>query len=299
MAAMLQLVIVASKGRETLRGGIERDEIRQLNARSLALSALLGTHPPALPARALVALAELFGMAGGTMRTALSRMAAAGEVESDAGWYRLTGRLLARQQAQDIGRRPAADNWDGRWHTVIAAADQRDLADRRHFRAVLTDHRFGELRPDTWLRPANLPIPELGGSAFVVTGTLADGGSPSHPGALVDRLWDLESLGATARLLLDRIARLRATIDLRDDASLPETFTVSAAIVRFLRNEPLLPPALVPPRWPVDELRRAYDDLEHDLQANLRRFLRSSRDRTAPGPKFPAGDRSRFTQPSP
>ena len=279
---MLQWTIVTSKVRDTDRPGSGVDDdtsgIRQFNARSLALSALLGTHPPVLPARALVALAELFGIAGGTMRTALSRMVTAGEVESDEGRYRLAGRLLGRQQSQDIGRRPPAGAWDGSWHTVIAAADQRELADRRHFRAVLTDHRFGELRPDTWLRPANLPAPGLGAAAIVVTGTIdTTTTEPPDAPALVERLWDLRSIGATARHLLDRIDRLRATTDLTDPASIPGTFTVSAAIVRFLRSEPLLPAVLTPADWPVDELRRSYDDLERDLQTTLREFLRTHR----------------------
>lgn len=267
---MLQCVIVTSKLRDT--GGI-----RQLNARSLALSALLGTHPPALPARALVALAELFGIAGGTMRTALSRMVAAGEVAADSGWYRLAGRLLDRQQAQDIGRRPPAPDWDGRWHTVIAASDQRELADRRQFRAVLTDHRFGELRPDTWLRPANLPSPDLGPAAYVVTGPIASTDGRANEPALLDRLWDLASIARSAEQLLDRIDAVRAGTDLTDHSSIPEAFTLSAAVVRFLRAEPLLPAALTPDDWPVDDLRRRYDELEHGLQTTLRSFLRTQR----------------------
>ena len=247
--------------------------VRRLNARSLALSALLGTHPPALPTRALVALAELFGIAGGTMRTALSRMVAGGEIAADGGWYRLTGRLLERQRAQDIGRRPPATAWDGRWHTVIAAADQRELAHRRQFRATLGHHRFGELRPDTWLRPANLPVPALGSAAFVVTGTLDRSDEP----LLVDRLWDLDALAVAATELAARIDGLRARTDLAAPESIPTTFTLSAAVVRFLRSEPLLPAALTPDDWPVDGLRRRYDDLERDLQATLRAFLRTHR----------------------
>lgn len=276
---MLRSMIVTSKSRDIPAAGRDMDrettrELRGLNARSLALSALLGTHPPALPARALVALAELFGIAGGTMRTALSRMVAAGEVEAATGWYRLTGRLLDRQQAQDIGRRPPAEAWDGRWHTVIAAADQRELADRRHFRAVLGHHRFGELRPDTWLRPANLPAPDLGRAAFVLTGTIDRSDEP----ALVDRLWDLPAIAATARELIDRIDRTAASSDLTAHASIPATFTLSATVVRFLRSEPLLPTSLTPADWPADQLRRRYDRLEHDLQATLRDFLRTQRD---------------------
>lgn len=269
---MLHSPIVANKGRDaasTVDVGM-----RRLNARSLALSALLGTHPPALPSRAFVALAELFGIAGGTMRTALSRMAAAGEIEASAGWYRLAGRLLDRQHAQDIGRRPPTPSWDGRWHTVIAAEDQRDLADRRHFRAVLCDHRFGELRPDTWMRPANLPAPALGSTALVVTGTLERSDEP----ALVARLWDLPSIADRARQLCESIGRLRATTDLADHAAIPDTFTLAASVLRFLRSEPLLPAPLTPADWPVDGLREEYDDLEHSLQATLRDFLGSQRD---------------------
>lgn len=273
---MLQSVIVASKIRSTPpdRSPIAAAaDLRRLDARSLALSALLGTHPPALPSRALVALAGLFGIAGGTMRTALSRMATAREVETSDGWYRLTGRLLDRQHSQDIGRRPPTPDWDGRWHTVIASADQRDLADRRQFRAALVDHRFGELRPDTWLRPANLPVPELGTTAFVLTGTLERSDEP----LLVARLWDLASVASNAHRLVDEIDRLRATTDLDEHAAIPVTFTLAASILRFLRSEPLLPASLTPHDWPVDRLRLRYDELELDLQTTLRSFLRAQR----------------------
>jgi phenylacetic acid degradation operon negative regulatory protein len=68
---------------------VEELELQPLDARSVALSVLLGSHPPALPARALVALAELFGIAGGTMRTALSRMVAARELSASHGFSEL------------------------------------------------------------------------------------------------------------------------------------------------------------------------------------------------------------------
>lgn len=272
---MLHFAIVSSNVRDIEARGVlgsVEPELRALNARSLALSALLGTHPPALPTRALVALAELFGIAGGTMRTALSRMATNDEVEASSGWYRLTGRLLDRQRSQDIGRRPPSTPWDGRWHTVVAAADQRELADRRHFRSVLTDHRFGELRPDIWMRPANLPVPTV--DAFVITGTIDRTDEP----ALVDRLWDLAGTAALARQMIGRIAALRDTVDVTEHESIPATFTLSAAVVRFLRSEPLLPSALTAADWPVGDLRRDYDTLEHDLQGTLRSFLGGHRE---------------------
>src|SRR5690606_35680430 len=151
-----------------------------LDARSLALSTLLGTHPPELPVRALVDLAGLFGIAAGTMRTALSRMATAGEVAVVAeGRYRLAGALLDRQRAQDAGRRPPPPGWVGAWHSVVTAADQRDLADRRRFRTTMTNARFGELRPDIWMRPANMPAPPPEPDWIVLSGAL-DGVAPAE-----------------------------------------------------------------------------------------------------------------------
>lgn len=277
---MLPFLIVVSKERDR-RSAVDGKDVERaalalepldlapLDPRSLALSALLGSHPPVLPARALVALAELFGIAGGTMRTALSRMVAGGELVADDGRYRLAGRLLARQQAQDIGRRRPQQRWNGDWHTVIAAADQRQLADRRRFRASMVNHRFGELRPDIWMRPANLDAPSPTPDVIVITGTLAG----ADPIDLRDRLWDVATMHRRGALLAVTVDRLRAETDWSDPASIPEVFVTSAAVVRYLRDEPLLPPDLSPPDWPADALRPAYDALEQKLQVLLRAFL--------------------------
>jgi phenylacetic acid degradation operon negative regulatory protein len=264
---MLPFLIAVSKVCDipTVRGyGLE-----PLDARSLALSVLLGSHPPVLPARALVALAELFGIAGGTMRTALSRMTAAGELEVAEGRYRLAGRLLDRQRAQDVGRRQADHDWDGAWHTVIAADDQRQLADRRRFRSLLADRRFGELRPDIWMRPANLPVPAPAPQWIVTTGPVAG----TDPVDLRDGLWDIAALASRGTSLVADIERLRADTDWSDPASIPDVFVASAAVVRYLRDEPLLPPSLTPPHWPAARIRPEYDALERELQTLLRSFL--------------------------
>src|SRR4051812_31262220 len=71
---------------------------RDLTARSVLLSVLLGSDPPQLPVQLLVRTTELFGIAEGTTRTALSRMTSAGEVRGGDGVYRLVSAgLLARQ----------------------------------------------------------------------------------------------------------------------------------------------------------------------------------------------------------
>lgn len=265
-----------TEGSETTAGDHETGRLRPLGARSLALSVLLGSHPPEMPARALVELAELFGIASGTMRTALSRSVANRELVVADGQYRLTERLLDRQRAQDAGRQPPPDRWDGRWHTVIAANDQRELAERRRFRTAMDNDRFGELRPDIWMRPANLPGPAPEPDWIASTATIRGIGDDD----LVGRLWDRAAIDATARDLLREMARCRSTCDWDDPTSIPELFLVSASAVRFLRSDPLLPTELTPPEWPMREVRATYDDFERNHQRLLQQFLRRGRPRS-------------------
>ena len=260
---MLHSQITMSKASNT-------GSLRPLNARSIALSILLGTHPPELPARALVALAELFGIPGGTMRTALSRMVAAGDVVAAGGRYRLAGRQIDRQGAQDEGRRAPSGHWDGRWHTVVTVDDQRDLSERRRFRSMMANRRYGELRPDIWCRPANLGAAPSEPGWLVTTGAIAG----PDPESLVRRLWDLEGIASEAHRLLGEMHDRRSGCDWTDELSIPALFTTSAAVVRFLRHEPLLPTALTPDDWPVGSVRDAYDGFEADHQRLLQRFLR-------------------------
>jgi phenylacetic acid degradation operon negative regulatory protein len=236
-------------------------EVEPLTARSLLLTALLGTHPPQLPVRALVGLGGLFGFAEGTIRTALSRMAANAEVETSDSWYVLGERMRRRQESQDIGRRPAPEPWDGTWWTAVVDAANRTVVQRRAFRARMRQSRMGELRPDIWLRPANLPGPDVGDDLLLTRGPL-DGRDPE---ALVRRLWDLDELAGTARSLTDAVEAALPALSSEDPTGLPDAFMTSVAVVRFLQREPLLPRELVGRDWPADRLRRVYDRFDTAL----------------------------------
>src|ERR1700678_2009554 len=87
--------------------------ITPLTARSVALSTLLGYHPPALPISALVKVGELFGIADRATRVALTRMVRDGDVTVDNGVYRLSERLLRRQAQQDGLTSPPTRRWTG------------------------------------------------------------------------------------------------------------------------------------------------------------------------------------------
>lgn len=245
--------------------------LEPLSVRSVVLSVLLGTHPPVLSGPQLTGLAELFDIRPGTVRTALSRMAASGELLSAENGYGLGQRLLQRQKQQDAGRSDALGEWDGRWHTAIASADSRSVAERRSFRSAMLGARMGELRPDIWMRPANIAAPAQYEGVLLITGELES----DNDAALVDQLWALEQIDADARRLLDLLGTHRASLDRSDPSVLPLTFELSAAVVRFLRVEPQLPVSLRQIDCASSLLRAGYDEFETAFQVLLRSFLRS------------------------
>jgi len=276
MPSMVHFVFVSYKSRNITSVDASGDErlaalgIEPMNARSIVLSALLGTHPPTLPARALVALAELFGVRAGTTRTSLSRMVANGELTTDRGAYGLAGRLLERQREQDDGRVRSDNEWNGDWMTVVAASDRRSMAERRAFRQAMVGARLAELRPDIWMRPANMPPQQLPG-VLTTVGTL----DCDDEGELIARLWPLDELNERALRLDEALTAQRATVERADVSELPRSFMVSAAVVRFLRTEPQLPDRLTPPGWAANTLRSHYDDFNRAFLGQLRAFFSS------------------------
>ncbi|MGK0275383.1 MAG: phenylacetic acid degradation operon negative regulatory protein [Ilumatobacter sp.] len=246
-------------------------EIAPFSARSVILSALLGSHPPVLPVQALIRLAELFDIRSGTARTSLSRMVANGELTVDEGRYALAGRLLERQREQDAGRHATTQEWDGEWITAIASGDRRTMAERRAFRQAMIGSRLAELRPDIWLRPANVENPPRPADVIITRGAI----EVDDTADLVDRLWPLAAIDARSQRLIHMLTAHRAEVDRQDDRLLPTTFTISAAAVRFLRTEPQLPDALLPNHWSARELRPLYDDFARAFDQQLRRFFAS------------------------
>jgi len=207
-------------------------------ARSVLASALLGMDPPQLPVAQLVRLTGLFGISENRARVALSRMVAAGEVTTDGqGAYRLAGHLLDRRSRQTASRAGRTAAYSGEW------------------------------REGVWLRPDNLGTPIPAAVADDVAGMTA---RPTDPLDLVERLWDLASWSDGARHLIDRLALLPPD---GPDALAPG-FVLSAAVLRHLQGDPLLPLELLPPQWPGDELRRAYDKWDGHYRQTLNTWSR-------------------------
>lgn len=233
--------------------------VEPLTARSVALSTLLGYHPPALPISALIRVGRLFDIADQTMRTALSRMSAAGDVTSVDGVYQLSPRLVERQARQEVTRSPPATRWSGDWQLAIVTAPPRPLADRTALRRAMAQLRMAELREGSWLRPDNLvqdapPILVEQCSFFT-----ARSDSP----ALAERLWDLP---AWANKAADLLSALGSVADLKAG------FLMSVEVIRHLMLDPCLPAELLPPEWPAPALRTEYDRFSTQFAGRLREY---------------------------
>ena len=227
----------------------------RLTARSVVLSVLLGAHPAWATAAELVALTAGFGIKESTLRVALTRMVAAGDLVRSADGYRLAARLLARQRRQDDALHPTTTAWDGTWITCVVTDIGADARARAALRTALQQARFGELRESVWLRPDNLPNPvpaEALGRVRVLASRDDDAAN------LAAALWDLPGWAREGTQLLRAMDRAR---------DIPSRFTVAAAMVRHLLTDPVLPEMLLPTRWPGKQLRESYTDFAAQMAA--------------------------------
>jgi phenylacetic acid degradation operon negative regulatory protein len=236
-------------------------------------STLLGTEPPVLSGRVLVQAAALFGISEGTTRVALSRMVAAGELAATDGMYSLVGsRLLERQARQATSRRANTKRWRGRWLLAIVTAERRDAADRSELRERLGAARLAEMREGVWARPDNIDV----AWADVVSEHCAIVTDAKIDPAITDELWALDEWSSTAAALRRDMAALVELLDRGDTSALAPGFITSAAVLRHLQSDPLLPEELLPPNWPGRALRDEYDRFDVAYRKVLRDWFRSN-----------------------
>lgn len=238
------------------------DGEKPLTARSVLASTLLGAEPPELPVAHLVAVAGLFGVNANRARVALSRMVASGEATTDGvGNYRLAGHLLARQRRQVASRSGWTTPWSGDWAIAVLTSVGEAADVRSGRRRALETARLAELRQGVWTRPDNVDLE----SDVAPDAQWFRGRPASDPAALAASLWDLSGWAQRARRLLT-VMHARSTSGPDD---LAPGFVLSAAVLRHLQADPLLPERLLPARWPGAELRAVYDDFDGRYRAVL------------------------------
>ncbi len=231
-------------------------------------SALLGMDPPELPVAQLVRLTSLFGISENRARVALSRMVAAEEVVTDGtGRYRLAGHLVERQSRQSISRAGTTTPYSGTWWAVVVTTSGSSAEVRTARRQALAFNRLAELREGMWMRPDNVAIhlaSDLRHDLEVMTA------QPADPMELAARLWDLPAWSSRAEQLLSAMASLPPD----GPEALAPGFELSAAVLRHLQADPLLPSELLPTDWPGHRLRISYDQWDAAYRATLHQWGR-------------------------
>lgn len=249
-----------------------------LTARSVIASTLLGVDPPRLPTLALVRSGELFGLSEGATRTALSRMASAGEIEPDGSHYRLSGRLLDRFHRQQTARkRPEREGrWDGTWVMLAIRPDRRTARQRAEFRAAARALHLAEVREGLWARPDNVDLHAVGDAYAVVSGpgTWIRGARPDDVARFVAP-FELDVWAASARELLGEMTEWQHALDAGDTTALAPAFLVDAAVIRHLTADPALPAELLPDDWPGEAFRAAFAAFDRGVTETWRRWHRA------------------------
>ena len=237
-------------------------------ARSVLASALLGMDPPELPVAQLIRLTGLFGISPNRARVALSRMVTAGEATTDgSGRYRLAGHLQLRQARQAASRSGRTGPYIGAWSLVVVTTTGSTAEVRTARRRALAYARLAELREGVWMRPGNVAISlpdEVRPHVEVMEARPADGRR------LAEELWDLAAWA-------DRAHELHAGLGaLAPDSpqALAPGFELSAAVLRHLQADPLLPSELLPSAWPGALVRADYDVWDARYRAILREWSR-------------------------
>lgn len=212
----------------------------------------------AMPVRALVAAAALFGIAEGSVRVALTRLLGAGLIDrDDRGLYRLG------QAAAPVQRRVAAWReldaqllpWSGGWIGIFAAgaATPPSRASQRRSERALRLSGFRPLVRGLALRPDNL----AGGVTRVHEELAALG---LAPGSVVcelreldpvsetraRKLWDADDLVANYRRHRQQLGASTRRLRARSaEFAMVESFHVGGAVLRLLAHDPLLPEPIV------------------------------------------------------
>ena len=210
----------------------------------------------------LISLAHPFGLTERLVRTSVARLARDGWLvarrEGRRSEYRLTPTgqdRFAEATRRIYGEIP--NSWDGRWTLLILPPNATGGSRRQEVREVLRWLGFGQITPGVFAHP-NWSVAQARAGLIGLDGA-GDGVllQSSSEGSEVDRRlvaagWDLGDLTRRYRRFVDTFTPVMDAV--MSLAPVPEAaFTIRTLLIHEYRKihlqDPLLPPALLPPEW--------------------------------------------------
>jgi phenylacetic acid degradation operon negative regulatory protein len=234
----------------------------RLTAKSFVLDLLSTMRGGAMPVRVLVAAGERFGIEENSIRVALARLRAAGQIERDErGQYGLGIRAEAVRRRVTSWRtahqRIVKDRpWNGTWIAVQRSARSSRLTGQRLRRRerALRFLGFRRFEPSLYLRPDNLQggidkvredLQGLGLEPEALVFSLSNLDVVSEGRAR--GLWDVAELRAGYRLSIATLEKSERRLrDLSESEAMVESFLLGGKVIRQIVLDPLLPEPLVP-----------------------------------------------------
>ena len=218
----------------------------------------------------LVAVLAELGISDRNARQAIARLADGGTLRNErlgrrARWHltREAEEFLTKGAERIYGFGSDSDSWDGHWLMLMCSVPEDQRADRPRLRSRLGFEGFGFLAPGIAIC-AHIDREAAAARVLHDLGLLADAvllrseASPLSPDAtLIERAWDLASLGDTYSEFIARFHQRRPTSDPQRCAAVVE---LVHAWRRFPSIDPELPARLLPRRWQGHRAKDVFDD---------------------------------------
>lgn len=237
----------------------------------------------------LITFLGLFGVAGNAVRTAMSRLAADGWLESDKvgreSFYRLASAGSARfEVAIEHVYRPHSIDWTGGLELILIS----NGADREASRAALFEAGFGSPLPGVWVAPAGTAIPSAASDAI----RLEVSADNKMGRRLISEGWPLPEIANAYQEFVARFGPLQKWL-LDNDQLTPADAIVARILLihqyrRVLLRDPLLPAGLLPLDWPAAAARALCGDIYRILLPRSEQWLNEF-GRSAAGKLRPPG----------
>lgn len=239
----------------------------------------------------LVRLLESVGASEGAVRTALSRMASDGLVDSTRrgrhALYRLTsdGRRLHPQDERRTYRKAWKEPWDGTWTIAQYSIPEERRGERERIRRELRRLGYGPLGGGVWLSPHPgvdrltdlLRAEGWGDDVRLFRGEYRGMGGTEE---LLRECWNLEQLNAEYEAFINRwLDRYRSCERRQESGALPSEaafrlhLRVHAEFRAFPLADPVLPPTLQPETWGGECAEGLFEALDELLEASAREFV--------------------------